>query len=139
MIDILIQNIHQLNVTMQQNIDKLRDDFNQTIQNTHQLYQENIDQLKDEFNQTMQNTHQLNQQNIYQLKDDFNATMQIMQTNMDNYIASNDFTLKAINGTYFVVKTPLVIAVPSSDEIDHHRSKIIKSQRTRSYFTLRPN
>ena len=67
-------------------------------------------------------------QNIHQL----NVTIQ-------NYIASNDFTLKAINDTYFVVKTPLVIAVPSSDEIDDHRSKIIKSQRTRSYFTLRPN
>ena len=87
----------------------------------------------------MQNFHQLNKQNIDQLRDEFNETMQIMQTNMDNYIASNDFELKAKNDTYFVVKTPLVIVVPSSDEIDHHRSKIIKIQRTRSYFTLRPN
>ena len=103
MIDILIQNIHQLNVTMQQN----------------------IDQLRDEFNQTVQNTHQLNQQHIYQLRDEFNETMQIMQTNISNYIASNDFTLKAINDTLqYVVKTPMVIAVPSTDEINHHRSKI---------------
>ena len=103
MIDILIQNIHQLNLTMQ-------------------------------------NFHQLNKQNIDQLRDEFNETMQIMQTNMDNSIASNDFELKAINNTLqYVVKIPMVIVVPSSDEIDHHRSKIIKIQRTRSYFTLRPN
>ena len=118
MMDILIQNIHQLNLTMQQN----------------------IHQLRDEFNQTMQNTHQLNQQHINQLRDDFNETLQIMQTNIGNYITSNDFTLKAINNTLqYVVKIPMVIVVPSSDEIDHHRSKIIKSQHTRSYFTLRPN
>ena len=102
-IDILIQNIHQLNVTMQRNIDQLRDEFNQTMQNTHQLYQEHI----------------------YQLKDDFNETLQMMQTNIGNYIASNDFTLKAINDTLqYVEKIPMVIVVPSSDEINHHRSEI---------------
>ena len=55
-----------------------------------------------------------------------NETMQCMQNNMDNYIASNDFELKAINDTYYAVKTPLVIAVPSSDEIDDHRSEVSK-------------
>ena len=116
-IDILIQNIHQLNVTMQRNIDQLRDELNQTMQNTHQLYQ----------------------QHIYQLRDEFNQTMQIMQTNMENYIASNDFELKAMNDTYYVVKTPLVIAVPSSEEIDDHRGEVSKMQLRRNNFTLRQN
>ena len=53
-----------------------------------------------------------------------NKTMVIMQTNIDNYIASNDLTLKAINDTLqYVVKTPMVIMVPNSDEIDNHRSE----------------
>ena len=53
-------------------------------------------------------------QNIHQL----NVTIQ-------NYIASNDFTLKAINDTLqYVEKIPMVIVVPSSDEINHHRSEI---------------
>ena len=97
-----------------------------------------VDEVLRKINQLDEKFHNF-QQNIDQLRDEFNETMQIMQTDIGDYIASNDFTLKAINGTYFVVKTPLVIAVPSSDEIDHHRSKIIKIQRTRSYFTLRPN
>ena len=145
-VGILIENIHQLNKTMQnfhqlnqRKIDQLRDEFNQTIQNTYQLYQENIDQLKNELNQTVQNTHQLNQQHIYELRDEFNETMQIMQTNMDNYIASNDFELKAINDTYYAVKTPLVIAVPSSDEIDDHRGGVSKCDIVVKIYFLRQN
>ena len=73
MMDILIENIHQLNVTMQQNIDQLRDEFNKTVQNTHQLSQHYSDQLRDEFNQTMKNTCQ---QNIEHLRDEFNEAIQ---------------------------------------------------------------
>ena len=52
-----------------------------------------------------------------------------MQTNIDNYIASNDLTLKAINDTLqYVVKTPMVIMVPNSDEIDNHRSEFLNMQ-----------
>ena len=62
-------------------------------------------------------------QNIYQL----NNTMQIMQAN----IASNDLTLKAINQTLqYVVKTPMVIFVPNSDEINDHRSELSNIQCT---------
>ena len=62
-------------------------------------------------------------QNMNQL----NTTMQIMQTN----IASNDWTLKAINQTLqYVVKSPMVIFVPSSDEISDHRSEFSKMQHT---------
>ena len=93
-VGILMEKINQLNVTIQQN-------------------QQRDDQLRDEINGTMQYTNQLNE------------TMQFMKTNMDNYIASNDITLKAINDTLqYVVKIPMVIAVPSTDEINHHRSKI---------------
>ena len=115
----LMQYNNQLNETIQQNIDQLNetiqlnqqniDQFNVTIQQN----QQSIDQLRDEFNGTMQYTNQLNE------------TMQFMQTNMNNYIASNDITLEAINDTLqYVVKTPMVIVVPSTDEINHHRSKI---------------
>ena len=52
-----------------------------------------------------------------------NVTMQVMQTNIGNYIASNDLTLKTINDSLqYVAKTPIIF-VPSSDEIDHHRSE----------------
>ena len=100
-----MEKINQLNVTIQQNIHQLNE--------TTQKNQQSIDQLRDEFNGTMQYTNQLNE------------TMQFMQTNMNNYIASNDITLEAINDTLqYVVKTPMVIVVPSTDEINHHRSKI---------------
>ena len=80
-----------------------------------------------QLNDAIQNIYHLNQQNIDQLRDEFNATIQIMETNIGNYIASNDFTLKAINQTLqYVVKTPLVIVVPSSDEIDDHRGEVFK-------------
>ena len=59
-------------------------------------------------------------QNINQL----NKTMMILETNIGNYIASNDMTLKAINDTLqYVVKTPMVITVPNSEEINNHRSE----------------
>ena len=58
MMHILIENIHQLNVTMQ---------------NFHQLNKQNIDQLRDEFNQTMKNTCQ---QNIEHLRNEFNEAIQ---------------------------------------------------------------
>ena len=58
-------------------------------------------------------------QNINQL----NETMKIMQTNIENYIASNDLTIKTINDSLqYVAETPIIL-VPSSDEIDHHRSE----------------
>ena len=75
-------------------------------------------------------------QNINQL----NKTMMILETNIDNYIASNDLTLKAINDTLqYVVKTPMVIMVPNSEEIDKHRSEFSKMQFIRSNLTLRWN
>ena len=58
-------------------------------------------------------------QSKYQNIDKLNETMVIMQTNIDNYIASNDLT-------QYDVKTPMVINVPSSDEINGHRSKFSK-------------
>ena len=43
---------------------------------------------------------------------------------MQANIASNDLTLKVINQTLqYVVKTPLVILVPNSDDINDHRSE----------------
>ena len=73
-------------------------------------------------------------QNISQL----NKRMMILETNIDNYIASNDLTLKAINDTLqYVVKTPMVIMVPNSEEIDSHRCEFSKMQFIRSNLTLR--
>ena len=64
-----------------------------------------------------------------------NVTMQLMQTNIGSYIASNDLTLKTINDSLqYVAKTPMIIVVPSSDEIDHHRSEFSKKQRNRLFF-----
>ena len=46
---------------------------------------------------------------------------------MQANIASNDLTLKVINQTLqYVVKTPLVILVPNSDDINDHRSEFSK-------------
>ena len=73
-------------------------------------------------------------QNINQL----NKSMMIVETNIENYIAANDLTLKAINDTLkYVVKTPMVITVPNSLEINKHRSEFSKIQFIRSNFTLR--
>ena len=67
---------------------------------------------------TMKNNNHLNQQNIHQLRTEQNAALQIyktnieqMQTNIDNYIASNDMALKAINDIlrYDVEKMQLVV------------------------------
>ena len=61
--------------------------------------------------------------------DQLNETMVIMETSFVNYIASNDLTLQAINDTLqYVVKTPMVIMVPNSEEIDNHRSEFSKMQ-----------
>ena len=50
---------------------------------------------------------------------------------MQANIASNDLTLKAINQTLqYVVKTPMVIFVPNSDEINDHRSELSNIQCT---------
>ena len=75
-------------------------------------------------------------QNINQL----NVTIQIMQTNIGNYIASNDLTIKAIKETLqYVEKTPMIILVPSSDEINNHRSEFSKMHYNRLNFELRRN
>ena len=102
-LEVVMRNINQLNitmVTMQTNIasnDLTLKAINRTLQSKYQ----NIDKL--------------------------NETMVIMQTNIDNYIASNDFTLRGINETLqYDMKTPMVINVPSSDEINGHRSKFSK-------------
>ena len=69
-----------------------------------------------------------------------NVTMQVMQTNIANYIASNDLKLTTISDSLqYVVKTPMTIFVPSSDEIDHHRSEFSKIQRNRLNFEFRRN
>ena len=69
-----------------------------------------------------------------------NATMQFMETYIGNYIASNDLTLKKINDSLqYFEKTPVIIRVPSLDEIDHHRSEFSKMQRNRLNFELRRN
>ena len=67
---------------------------------------------------TMKYNNQLNQQNVDQLREEQNEAMQIcktdieqFQSNIDDYIASNDMTLKAINDIlrYDVEKMPLVV------------------------------
>ena len=69
-----------------------------------------------------------------------NKRMTILETNIDNYIASNDLTLKAINDTLkYVVKTPMVIMVPNSEEINNHRSEFSKMHYNRLNFELRRN
>ena len=69
-----------------------------------------------------------------------NVTMQVMQTNIANYIASNDLKLTTISDSLqYVVKTPMTIFVPSLDEIDHHRSEFSKIQRNRLNFEFRRN
>ena len=53
-----------------------------------------------------------------------NETMVMMQTNIDNRFLLNELILNEINDTLqYVVKTPMVIMVPNSDEIDNHRSE----------------
>ena len=67
-----------------------------------------------------------------------NETMMIMQTNIDNYVASNDLTLKSINDTLqYVVKTPMVIIVPNSEEIENHRSEFSKMKLNQFNFEYR--
>ena len=56
-----------------------------------------------------------------------NETMVMMQTNIDNRFLLNELILNEINDTLqYVVKTPMVIMVPNSDEIDNHRSEFSK-------------
>ena len=65
-------------------------------------------------------------QTIYQL----NETIQILQSN----IATKDATILALkqaiddrtNVTILPTEPSMIIVVPSSDEIDHHRSKVAK-------------
>ena len=103
MIDILMQNVNQLTERMM-------------------ILETNIENYIASNNMTLKvinGTIQSKYENINLL----NETIQIMQKN----IASNDLTLRAINDTLqYVVKTPMVIIVPSSDEIDNHRSKFSK-------------
>ena len=64
-----------------------------------------------------------NQDNISQL----NETIQIMQSDIDDYSASCDAKIKEITDTLeYVKKIPMVIIVPSSEEIDYHRGEVIK-------------
>ena len=103
MIDILMQNVNQLTERMMILETKI----------------ENYIASNDMTLKAIYGTIQSKYENIKEL----NETMQIMQKN----IASNDLTLRAINDTLqYVVKTPMVIIVPSSDEIDNHRSKFSK-------------
>ena len=102
-LDVMMRNINQLNETMM-------------------IMQTNI-ASNNLILKAINGTLQSNNQNI----DKLNETMIIMQTN----IASNDVTLKAINETLqYDVKTPVVIIVPNSDEINDHRSKFSKMLRT---------
>ena len=86
MVDVLVQNINQLNETMQ-------------------MMQTNIDDYiasNDLTLKTINDTLQSKCQNMNQL----NETMVFMQTNIDNRFVSNDLTLNAINDTLqCVVKT----------------------------------
>ena len=64
---------------------------------------------------------------LMQKVNQLNERMMILETKIENYIVSNDLTLRAINDTLqYVVKTPMVIIVPNSDEINNHRSKFSK-------------
>ena len=62
-----------------------------------------------------------NQDNISQL----NETIQIIQSDIDDYSASCDAKIKEITETLeYVKKIPMVIIVPSSEEIDYHRGEV---------------
>ena len=77
--------------------------------------------MKREFNKTIENVYQLNQQNAYHV----NETIKIMQAHIDNYIIRNDLAIRWINDTLqYVQNIPMVIVVPSSDEIYDYRGKI---------------
>ena len=103
MIDILMQKVNELNETMM------------ILETNIVNYIASNDMTLKAINVTIQSKYE----NINEL----NETMKIMQKN----IASNDFTLRAINDTLqYVVKTPMIIIVPTSDEIDNHRSKFSK-------------
>ena len=82
----------------------------------------NVNQL----NGTMQNISEKNsdnQDNISQL----NETIQIIQSDIDDYSASCDAKIKEITDTLeYVKKIPMVIIVPSSEEIDFHRGEVNK-------------
>ena len=111
MMAILVQNISQLNMTIQnitqlnqQNVNQLINEFNETMQTNIENYitlndamakeQENISFLVKNFNQfnvTIQNITQLNQQNINHLRNEFNETM---ETEIGNCITSNDLKVK---------------------------------------------
>ena len=67
-----------------------------------------------------------------------NETMVMMQTNIDNRFLLNELILNEINDTLqYVVKTPMIIMVPNSEEINNHRSEFSKMEFIRSNFTLR--
>ena len=107
--DILIKKIDQLNET----IVLMETSFDNYIASNDLKFKA--------INETLQSKNQ----NINQLDE----TMMNMQTNFDTYITSNDLALQAINDTLqYVVKTPIVIMVPNSEEIDNHRSEFSKLQ-----------
>ena len=82
-----------------------------------------------ELNKAIENIHQFNQLNAYH----FNKTMKIMQAHIDNYITKNELTISAINDTLqYVQKIPMVIVVPSLDEIYNYRGKITQKKCFRS-------
>ena len=107
---------------------ELREDQNETMQIIQTKIDNNIasndlalEEINGDLNQlhvTMKYNNQLNQQNVHQLREEQNGAFQIyetnieqMQTNIGNYIASNDMALKAINDIlrYDVEKMQLVV------------------------------
>ena len=109
-------------------ISELREEQNETMKIIQTKIDNNIasndlalGEINGDLNQlhvTMKFYNQLNQQNVHQLREEQNGAFQIyktnieqMQTNIGNYIASNDMALKAINDIlrYDVEKMQLVV------------------------------
>ena len=87
----------------------------------------------------MQTINQLNEK-IQILQSDF----QILQSESNKTIAAKDAAITSLEQAMnersnVTTELSVVIVIPSSDEIDHHGSKVIKIKWKSYYFTLRRN
>ena len=85
--------------------------------------------------------HTINQLN--ETINEMNKTIQILQC----YITTKDATIQTLektiddlsNETISPTEPPMVIVVPSSDEINNHRGKVLKITQNLYFFKLRRN